>query len=537
MSLDTLIALDQFTGNGSTVIFDMNSKYYNDSDVVVVLTDAAGVDTIQTITTHYALSRKAEDAHDATKGRVTMVTAPAGGGTPELLTIYKKPALTQLLTLLTTGGWYSLEVEEQFDLIIMIAQDFQLQLDRTAKYAYTNLSTPSSLETLEAATGLGSLNDLVAKSVLVGDDIGLLADFAASFANKKFTMADLLVYILSNFVASSAGAGDAGKGVKLDGSGLLDSTMLPSITDTDAIHDNVGGEINAIAEKVTPVSADILIIEDSVDSNKKKKLQIGNFPGGWVGTATSDLDMNGYDIRLVPGNFIKNNSSHRVLSTVNNGWDNGYFEMAPASSSLMQGAPHMRSSTGWVSVGPKLVLGSAGVGLGDLYAWDAHGIKSASTSAAERDKFLIRFQLIGNAVNYLDITNAGTGSAPIIEATGSDSNVNLSLKVKGTAAVDMSTGGVIRNHASKSGAYTTTLGDGIIGVDSSGGAVTISLGTATAVQGFSISIQDEGGAAGTNTITIDTEGAELVNGAASVTITTNYAKLDVYSDGTNFFAG
>ena len=53
-------------------------------------------------------------------------------------------------------------------------------------------------------------------------------------------------------------------------------------TDTTAIHDNVAGEISATAvlEKVTPVSGDWLLIEDSADSDNKKKVQIGNLPAG-----------------------------------------------------------------------------------------------------------------------------------------------------------------------------------------------------------------------------------------------------------------
>lgn len=53
-----------------------------------------------------------------------------------------------------------------------------------------------------------------------------------------------------------------------------------ALDDADAIHDNVAAEINAIAEKVTPVNADLVIIEDSADSNNKKKAQLGNLPGG-----------------------------------------------------------------------------------------------------------------------------------------------------------------------------------------------------------------------------------------------------------------
>jgi microcystin-dependent protein len=46
-------------------------------------------------------------------------------------------------------------------------------------------------------------------------------------------------------------------------------------TDADAIHDNVAQEIQAITAKAAPVSADVLVIEDSADSWNKKSLEIG----------------------------------------------------------------------------------------------------------------------------------------------------------------------------------------------------------------------------------------------------------------------
>ena len=49
-------------------------------------------------------------------------------------------------------------------------------------------------------------------------------------------------------------------------------------TDANAIHDDTANEISAITEKVTPVSGDLLIIEDSAASYVKKKVQIGNLP-------------------------------------------------------------------------------------------------------------------------------------------------------------------------------------------------------------------------------------------------------------------
>lgn len=50
--------------------------------------------------------------------------------------------------------------------------------------------------------------------------------------------------------------------------------------DTDAIHDNVAGEFAAITEKASPVSADLLLIEDSEAANAKKRVQVGNLSGG-----------------------------------------------------------------------------------------------------------------------------------------------------------------------------------------------------------------------------------------------------------------
>lgn len=49
-------------------------------------------------------------------------------------------------------------------------------------------------------------------------------------------------------------------------------------TDADAIHDNVASEISAITEKATPIGADLIVIEDSADSNNKKKVKLNNLP-------------------------------------------------------------------------------------------------------------------------------------------------------------------------------------------------------------------------------------------------------------------
>ena len=68
----------------------------------------------------------------------------------------------------------------------------------------------------------------------------------------------------------------------------IDELSISSGTDGDAIHDNVAGEINAITEKTTPVSGDMIVIEDSADNNNKKMVEIGNLPTG-LATATTTI--------------------------------------------------------------------------------------------------------------------------------------------------------------------------------------------------------------------------------------------------------
>jgi len=51
---------------------------------------------------------------------------------------------------------------------------------------------------------------------------------------------------------------------------------------------------------------------------------------------------------------------------------------------------------------------------------------------------LVVFQTTGSAVNQLEITNSASGSAPILAATGGDTNIGITLTAKGTGVVTIS---------------------------------------------------------------------------------------------------
>lgn len=75
--------------------------------------------------------------------------------------------------------------------------------------------------------------------------------------------------------------------------------------------------------------------------------------------------------------------------------------------------------------------------------------------------------------------------------------------------------------------------DNVVLVDSSGGARNVTLPAPSS--GRSLKIKDSTGSAATNNITLLPNAAELIDGASSKVINSNYGSLEVVSDGTNWF--
>lgn len=79
--------------------------------------------------------------------------------------------------------------------------------------------------------------------------------------------------------------------------------------------------------------------------------------------------------------------------------------------------------------------------------------------------------------------------------------------------------------------YSQTDDDVLIAVNVAG-AVTINLlAVAGVAVGKRLIIKDESGAAAANNITVDAAGAELIDGAATSVINTNYGVLRIYCNG------
>jgi hypothetical protein len=84
--------------------------------------------------------------------------------------------------------------------------------------------------------------------------------------------------------------------------------------------------------------------------------------------------------------------------------------------------------------------------------------------------------------------------------------------------------------------YSTLTTDFILHVTyTATGTVAITLPTAQVEDGRILVVKDAGGNAGTNNITISTQGSETIDGSATATINSDYSAINLYSNGTNWY--
>ena len=121
-------------GDGSQTVFPYSFKIFDQDDLTVILRNASGGETTQTITTHYTVS----GVGSASGGNVTMGTAPASG---ESLTIIREQPLTQGLDLVPNDPFPAASFEDQLDKLTFMVQQHQEELDRSVKGSKTTTIT------------------------------------------------------------------------------------------------------------------------------------------------------------------------------------------------------------------------------------------------------------------------------------------------------------------------------------------------------------------------------------------------------------
>jgi len=153
-------------------------------------------------------------------------------------------------------------------------------------------------------------------------------------------------------------------------------------------------------------------------------------------------------------------------------------------------------------------------------------IPTAKSIADDSGNAYLTFVKTASAVNQLTITNTATGTFPDISATGTDTNIGISLTAKGTGLIKFNNAGYFPEATLTDGA-TITLNAGTQQVSkvTLGGNRTLSAPT-NGVAGQFISIAVIQDATGSRTLTWNS--AYIFTGATAPTLTTTINKADVF---------
>jgi hypothetical protein len=169
-----------YNGNDVTTSFPFSFKVFSADDVVVVLTDPAGVETTLTGNgTDYSVALNA-DQDTAPGGTVEKVSALA---TDYLLTITSSVPNLQPIDLTNQGGFYPKVINAALDRLTILAQQNAEQISRSVKVPISSSVTPDSLIaqlTQDAATAAAAASSALASETAAAASEGAAAGSATA---------------------------------------------------------------------------------------------------------------------------------------------------------------------------------------------------------------------------------------------------------------------------------------------------------------------------------------------------------------------
>ena len=268
MTISTTTTKNQHSGNASATTFAYNFKILDQSHLEVIKTNASGVDTTLSITTHYTVSGVGNDT-----GSITYPVSGAALAADEKITIRRKQNFLQSTDLQNQGGFFAEVHETAFDKQTQFALQNQEELARTLRGPVTD-PTSSNMTLPNKDTRKGTVLGFNATS---GDpeagpkiaDVSTLASITADIA----TLAD---------IEDGTDATDAIQTVAGIASNV--STVAGISSNVTAVAGNASN-INAVAGNATNINA---VAADATDIGvvAGKATEIGR-----LGTSDAVADM------------------------------------------------------------------------------------------------------------------------------------------------------------------------------------------------------------------------------------------------------
>ena len=342
--------------------------------------------------------------------------------------------------------------------------------------------TTAEVNILDGDTSATSTTVADADRVVMNDNGTMVqvavTDLAAYFDDEITAMPNLVTTAATTVGALNSGSITSGFGTIDTGSSTITTTGLITGGSLDIDDVVINGttightddtDLITLADGVVTIAGDLTISGDdlTMGTNTSGHIMVAdgtNFnPVAVSGDVT--IASNGavtiangaVETAMVNANVITGQTAETSLDTSN---DTILIHDASASALRKTTLASISSALGGITD----VVADTSPQLGGNLDTNSHNIliDDAHFIADENGNEQIIFQTTASAVNQFDITNAATGNAPSISATGGDTNVSMRLLPKGSGTVivdgDGSTGGVI-------------VSDGNIDIRSSSGSV------------------------------------------------------------------
>ena len=364
------------------------------------------------------------------------------------------------------------DTDDQIDIRIAGADDFQFTANTFTAQAGSTIAAQALTATTVTASGIVKTDDTteatsttdgslqtdgglsVAKDAVIGDDLKLLSDSAVlSFG------ADSDVTVTHDpddgLFLKSAATGDDNPFLLTLQTGETDiaaNDILGAInfqapdegTGTDAIL--VAAGIEAVSEGDFSSSSNATKLSFKTGASEAASEKMSLSSGGNL-TISGDLTVSGDDITMgtnTAGNLLVadgtnfNSIAAGSLSEISTVAGDDVLLAVDTSGGGLKKITRSTLTAGLVS-GSEIsnVVEDTSPQLGANLDTNSHNIliDDAHFIGDENGNEQIIFQTTGSAVNQFDITNAASGGAPLLSATGGDSNIDLEIVAKGTGHV------------------------------------------------------------------------------------------------------
>jgi len=200
MTVSTTTIKNSYSGNGTLHSFAYGFKIFADGDLTVIIRNAAGVETVRTLNTHYIVTNANNDSggnvlfkfNTGTSSDAHFSNTDFRPATGETVVIKRSLALTQGTDYVANDPFAAEDHETALDRLTFITQEIQEELDRSIKLSKTNTMTSTEFTTSSTARANKILAFDSSGELAVTQELGTFKGNSATTTTAAFLVRDIV---------------------------------------------------------------------------------------------------------------------------------------------------------------------------------------------------------------------------------------------------------------------------------------------------------------------------------------------------------